>query len=303
MTTLHNPSPGLARRILCSPPARVLVPGFILLLMMGLNGDVMASYADEPLKAIQHIMALAIAGLAVYIGYGRLVEQRDVSELSVPGMGRELGAGLAIGAGLYAACELVLMALGIYRITGLNSWRFMVPAVAMALSSGVFEELLFRGVLFRSVETWFGSWAALVVSSLVFGLSHLINPEGTLEGALFIAVEAGVLLAAAYMLTRRLWLSIGFHIAWNYIQSAIFSSIVSGNEAAQGLIRSTVNGPDYLTGGNFGVESSVLSLLLCTTTGIVLVVMAVKRGKIVPPAWRRPAAPARSFQDRYVPDP
>jgi hypothetical protein len=163
------------------------------MLMMGLNEDVMTSYADVPLKSIQHIMALAIAGLAVYIGYGRLVERRDVSELSLPGMGRELGTGLAIGAGLYAACELVLMALGIYRIDGLNPLRFMVPAIAMALSSSVFEELLFRGVLFRAVETWCGSWVALVVSSLVFGLTHLINPQGTLEGALFIAVEAGTL--------------------------------------------------------------------------------------------------------------
>ncbi len=64
-------------------------------------------------------------------------------------------------------------------------------------------------------------------------------------------------MAGAYVLTRRLWLSIGFHASWNYTQSAIFSSIVSGNEAAQGLIRSTVNGPDFLTGGKFGVESSV----------------------------------------------
>jgi hypothetical protein len=116
-----------------------------------------------------------------------------------------------------------------------------------------------------------------------------MNPQGTLEGALFIAVEAGILLGAAYMLTRQLWLSIGFHMAWNYTQSAIFSSIVSGNDAASGLIRSTIQGPDWLTGGSFGVESSVLSLLLCTTTGIVMVVMAVKRGKIVPPIWKRPA--------------
>lgn len=67
------------------------------------------------------------------------------------------------------------------------------------------------------------------------------------------------------------------------------SGIVSGNEAEQGLIRSTVKGPDFLTGGNFGVESSILSLLLCTSTGIVMVVMAVKRGKIVPPIWKRTA--------------
>jgi len=289
MTISSSKPPGLVRRIVRSPLVRIGALGYILLMMMGLNTDVMTSYAGEPFKSVQHIVALAIAGFAVYGAYAYFIEQRPVSELALPGMGRELGIGLLIGAGLYAICELILMALGIYRITGLNSWSFMIPAIAMALSAGVFEELLFRGVLFRSVEAWFGSWAALVVSSLVFGLIHLINPEATLEGALFIAVEAGILLAAAYMLTRRLWLSMGFHVAWNYTQSAIFSSIVSGNEAAQGLIRSTVKGPEFLTGGNFGVESSVLSLILCTSTGIVMVVMAVKRGKIVPPIWRRSA--------------
>jgi membrane protease YdiL (CAAX protease family) len=287
MTTISlTPQPGLALRILASPPVRVLALGFLLLVLMGLSGDVMISYANEPLKAVAHVVALAIAGFAIYLAYAHFIEQRVPSELDLRGMGRELGTGLLIGAGLYAACELVLMALGFYRIQGLNPWRFMLPAIAMALSSGIFEELLFRGVLFRSVETWLGSWAALVISSLVFGLTHLMNAQGTLEGALFIAVEAGILLAAAYMLTRRLWLSMGFHMAWNYTQSAIFSSIVSGTDAEPGLIRSTIKGPDLLTGGNFGLESSVLALALCTTTGVVLV-MAVKRGKIVPPVWKR----------------
>ncbi len=274
-------------RILGSPLARILVLGFVLVMMMGLNTDVMESYSGDPVKAIKHIVALAIAGIAVYLAYATFIEKRSVDELALAGMGRELGIGLLVGAGLYAACELMLMAMGIYRIDGLNSWDYMLPAVAMALSSGVFEELLFRGVLFRSVETWFGSWVALVVSSLVFGLTHLINPEATLEGSLYIAVEAGILLAAAFILTKRLWLSIGFHVAWNYTQSAIFSSVVSGNEASQGLIKSTIKGPEYLTGGKFGVESSVLALLLCTTTGIVMLIIAVKRGKIVPPMWKR----------------
>ena len=279
--------PGLARRIFRSPPVRTLLLGFILLLMMNLNTDVMISYAGDPFKAVQHIVALAIAGFAIYFAYAYFIEQRPVSELALPGMGRELGIGMLVGVGLYTACELILMAMGIYRINGLNPLSFMVPAIAMAISSGVYEELLFRGVLYRSVETWLGSWAALVVSSLVFGLTHLMNPQGTMEGALFIAVEAGILLAAALMLTGRLWMSMGFHVAWNYTQSAIFSGIVSGNDASQGLIRSTIKGPDFLTGGNFGVESSVLALFLCTTTGIVMLLMAVKRGRIVPPIWKK----------------
>jgi membrane protease YdiL (CAAX protease family) len=285
MTTTTPPT--LASRVLASPILRIPLLGFVLLLMMGLNGDLLVSYGAEPIKATGHIIAMAIAGFAVYLGYSHFFERRIATELSTPGMGREFGIGLLIGAGLYAACEAVLMVLGIYRSNGFNPWTYMLPAIAMAISSSVFEELLFRGVLFLAVERLFGSWAALVVSSLVFGLTHLMNPQATLEGALFISVEAGILLAAAFMLTRRLWLSIGFHMAWNYTQQAIFSSIVSGNDAAPGWIRSTVKGPDYLTGGNFGVESSVLALVLCTATGIVMLLMAHRRGLVVPPIWKR----------------
>lgn len=287
MTAPSAPMPGLARRFLASPPLRVLVMGFVLLVMMGLSDDVMKSFAADAVKSAAHVIALAIAGGAVYIAYAHFVEQRVASELGTQGMGRQLGIGLLVGAGLYAACEGALMAMGIYRIDGLNPWSYLLPAVAMAISSGVFEELLFRGVLFFSVEKWLGSWIALAVSSLVFGLSHLANPQATLEGAMFIAVEAGVLLGAAVVLTRKLWLGIGFHVAWNYTQQAVFSSIVSGNEAAPGWIRSTIKGPDYLTGGQFGVESSVLALVACTATGVVMLVMAQRRGLIVPPAWKR----------------
>ncbi len=153
----------------------------------------------------------------------------------------------------------------------------------MALSSGIFEELLFRGVLFRSVEDMFGSWVSLAVSSLVFGGVHLMNPQGTLTGAIYISIEAGLLLAAAFMLTRRLWLCIGFHMAWNYTQSAIFSGIVSGNAPAPGLIRSNIRGPEILTGGSFGMEASLVAFAVCTATGIVLLVMAARRGLIRPP--------------------
>ncbi|MCZ8261006.1 MAG: CPBP family intramembrane metalloprotease, partial [Beijerinckiaceae bacterium] len=188
---------------------------------------------------------------------------------------------------LYACSVLVLILLGIYRIEGLNPWTYVIPAIVMAINAGIFEELVFRGVLFHSLEDMFGSWIALIASSAVFGLTHLINPAATLVGAIYISIEAGLLLAAAFMLTRRLWLSIGFHMAWNYTQSAIFSGIVSGNKPEPGLIRSNIKGPDLLTGGSFGLESSVIAFFCCTATGILLLVLAVRRGTIVPPAWKR----------------
>lgn len=275
----------LWRRALRFPLTRLILLGGPLFLLMAVSSGFVEGPAASPWRALAMAAAMVALGLAAYAAFVRLVEARAVSELSLAGMGRELGLGALAGAGLHTACILILMALGIYRIEGLNPWSFLLPALALALTSGVLEELVFRGALFRITEEWLGSWIALVVSALVFGLLHLINPAATLTGALFIAVEAGLLLAAAYMLTRRLWLSIGFHIAWNYTQSAVFSGAVSGNAPAPGLIRASIEGPVALTGGRFGVEASVVAFLLCTATGLVLLAMAARRGRIIPPPW------------------
>jgi uncharacterized protein len=89
------------------------------------------------------------------------------------------------------------------------------------------------------------------------------------------------------MLTRRLWLSIRLHMSWNYAQAAVFSGAMCGVPMPPGLIANTVAGPDLLTGGAFGVEASAVAFLLCTATGIVLLAMALRRGRIVQPMWRR----------------
>ena len=274
-------------RIAQLPPLRLAVFGVVMFYMLGYSNKFIGDTAGNPLMQIAVVIGWSVVGFAVYIGLVRLIERRPVTELALPGMGRELGIGLLVGAVLYTACILVLMVLGIYKIDGLNPVSYMLPAIAIPLSSGIFEELLFRGVLFRIVEEWLGSWISLVVSSLVFGLVHLMNPAATLMGAIFISVEAGILLAAAYMLTRRLWMSMGFHIAWNYTQSGVFSGIVSGGDSQPGLIKPAIDGPTLLTGGTFGVESSVIAFVLCTATGVTLLIMAVRRGNIVPPFWKQ----------------
>ena len=88
MTATSTPPPGRARRILASRPLRVLVLGFVMLVMLGLSSDVMQSYAAERVKAAVHIIALAIAGLAVCIAHAHFVEPRAASELRPRGMGR-----------------------------------------------------------------------------------------------------------------------------------------------------------------------------------------------------------------------
>jgi membrane protease YdiL (CAAX protease family) len=269
------------------PLTRLVVLGVGLYFLLGVKNGFNAQFASRPWLALAAVAAMSALGLAVYAAFVRFVERRPVSELSLPGMGRELGVGLLVGAALYSLCVLILILLGNYRIIGLNPWSIMLPAVTMALGSGVFEELVYRGVLFRVVEESLGSWISLLVSSLVFGVAHLHNENATVVGALSISVEAGLLLAGAYMMTRRLWMSIGFHFAWNFTQSGIFSGNVSGVDTGPGLIKASVQGSELLTGGSFGLEASLVALLLGTTTGVMLLLSAVRRGNVTPPFWKR----------------
>ncbi len=274
-------------RILTSPFTRIVVLGGLLVTFMAWAESWLEDFHDRPLQGIAIQIVLGLLAIALYLAYGRFIERRAVTELATPGLAREWAVGALCGAGLYTASAVTLMLLGIYRVEGFNPLAFLIPGIALAIKSGIFEELIFRGVLQGSVEAVFGSWAGILVSSLVFGLLHMLNPAATLGGAIYIAIEAGLLLSAAYLVTRRLWICIGFHMAWNYVQSAVFSGAVSGNAAEPGLLKATIEGPDLLTGGSFGMEHSIIALVYCTTTGVILLTIAIRRGHLVPAVWRR----------------
>jgi membrane protease YdiL (CAAX protease family) len=287
MTASTTSALSMIRRIVMFPLIRVPLLGGILFVGMGINNGILYDYRDAPLIALALVLLFVALSLAIYWAFVRFVENRPVSELSMAGMGGEFEMGLLVGFGLYSACILILYLLGYYRIEGLNPWMIMLPIVPMAISSAFMEELIYRGVLFRVAEEYLGSWIALIATSAFFGARHLGNPEATVIGAVFIAIEAGVLLAAAYILTRRLWLAIGLHMSWNFTQAAIFSGTVSGVEMPPGLAKAVIEGPDLMTGGKFGIEASIIAFLLCAAMGINLLRMAARRGRIVRPVWGR----------------
>ncbi len=285
MNTQTTSALSTIRAILKFPLIRIPLLGGILFVGMGISNGFMETYKDSTPTALGLVLLVVAMALAIYWAFVRFVENRPVSELSLSGLGDEFGPGLLLGFGLYSACILILVLLGYCRIEGLNPWTLMLPMVPMAISSAFLEELIHRGVLFRVTEEYLGSWIALIATSAFFGARHLGNPDATVTGAVFIAIEAGVLLAAAYMLTRRLWLSIGFHMSWNFTQAAIFSGTVSGIEMPPGLVKAVIEGPELLTGGKFGVEASIVAFLLCTATGVILLWRALRAGRVCPPMW------------------
>jgi len=275
-------------RILRNPFVNLLV----LYYLMSKVKDIGFAYLISPAifqNQVQSLIGgvLVVANLMlIYFSWGHFVERRRVSELTLPRKGRELGLGLLLGFGLITLCILIAIALGLYRIEGIDSWQNPLAVTGFVLLVPISEELMFRGVVFRILEGVFGGWVALALSSVWFGLIHLGNEGETFVGIAAIVLMFGPMLAAPYMLTRRLWMGIGLHMAWNYTMGAIYSVNISGNEA-KGLFKATLIGPEWLTGGKAGLEGSLIAMLVSLTFSVAVLVLAVRRGKIVPPSWKR----------------
>jgi membrane protease YdiL (CAAX protease family) len=224
----------------------------------------------------------AVAGVAVYRWVVRRTEHRPVTELDRPGAGLAAGRGVLIGIALFGAVIANIALLGDYQVRGWGTVAGAAGLVGFMAAAAVTEELLFRGVLFRIVEERTGTGIALVLTGVLFGLSHLFNPDATLWGAIAIAIEAGGLLTAAYVATRKLWLPIGLHFGWNFAGAGIFGTVVSGNGTPQGLLDAVTSGPSIITGGAFGPEGSLYSVLFCVLATTAFLWLARRRGLLVP---------------------
>jgi uncharacterized protein len=124
---------------------------------------------------------------------------------------------------------------------------------------------------------------ALAISVVLFALLHLMSPNATLTSTVVVGVEGGVLLSAAYVLTRRLWLPIGIHFGWDFSQDAIFGV----GKGAKGLVEGDLSGPVWLSGGSAGIEGSVVALVLCAGVGTYLLMRAGRQGNLLAPGWKR----------------
>ncbi len=283
--------PPFGQRVLQNPFVRFFVMFITVTLVYsaGLGSTLqLAERLQQPfLKLIGMILTL-VATYLVYYGLVRGMEgRRYVSELSLKGALLELVGGLGIGAGLLSLSILLLWLFEFYKVDSVNdvSELFAARHLPLSLGAGFFEELAFRAILFRIVEEKLGSWIALFISSLFFGVVHIANPNATLFSSFAIAVEAGILLGAAYMLTRRVWFAVGIHIAWNYVQGAVFGIAVSGAEV-KGLISSHLEGNELFSGGAFGAEASLITLVVCTTAGVLLLWKSHQNGMFVQPFWK-----------------
>ncbi|GAB2858069.1 type II CAAX endopeptidase family protein [Actinoallomurus bryophytorum] len=282
---------GETRRWLRPPWVRLIVLLVAFVLADTVVGGIDQGLDDVPVVGLPVGVVLAALVLFAYVKAIRFVEHREVAELARDGAAADVRRGTLIGIVLFLACIGIIAMFGGYH-AGWGSIGAMLTTFGLMCAVAAAEELIFRGVLFRIVEEMAGTWGALVVSALIFGALHLVNPDATVWGALGIAIEGGLMAGAAYAATRTLWLPIGLHLGWNFAEGGIFGVTVSGSHGTVGLLKGTLSGSAVLTGGNFGPEASLVAILICGIPTVVFLRLAARRGRIHPRPRRASAAAA-----------
>ena len=237
-------------------------------------------------SAIRRV-GIPLVALLAYWAYVRWHERREATELRLQPLPLVLG-GMG-GAALVGLPITALFALGAYEPVVLRGFSSALLGVAgVIVVAATIEELVYRCLLFRVMEGSLGTAWALPIQAGVFALMHLGNVEhGTAFDATTMLVSVtllGLLWAGLFVLTRNLWVVAAHHAAWNF--TILLSGVpLSGIEDWRGLapIESRLVGPQWLTGGMFGPESSLLVIALLAAAVVLLLRRARRRGAFVHP--------------------
>lgn len=253
----------------------IVVGGYAVEQLLGL-----LSINDDVKELIEAIL-VAVLAIVGYTLLFRFYEKRRITELSATNRTRFIITGVILGLLLQSLTILVIYLQGGYSVVSVNPLSYLLLPLSMGITSGVVEEVIIRGIIFRIVEERLGSYWALFISAFLFGILHIANPNSSLLMALALSVQAGLLLGTAYIFSRNLWFPIAIHFAWNFSQSGIYGAAVSGGTVSKTLITSKIEGADWYTGGNFGPEGSIQATLFCLVATSVLFTLSHKNGKII----------------------
>lgn len=231
-----------------------------------LFGRIPRLFSEGTLRTVmQGLSPLLVSGLILLLFHFWLIKVENKPEkLSSPGTAvKSAVGGLLIGSIIISIVIGILAAIGAYRaVVCPVGFVYLGYYFLSSWNVAVFEEVIFRGFLFRLLDERFNTMIALTISAFLFGGIHLFNSGGGVFQSVAIALEAGLILGAAYKYSGNIWFPIGIHCAWNYTEGVIFGSSVSGYHFPKSLLTSEFVGPEWLTGGEFGIEASVITVMV-----------------------------------------
>lgn len=282
---------GRVAQIFQFPLARFAVIAIFLLPVFAINALVVLfviEQVEEPLASNVDILRMILTIPLLLMSYGlycRVFEKRKALEISAPGAGKEWTVGFLAATTLVVFHVALISIFGSFEIVEYRPSSILLKNILLFGMGSLFQELILLSVLFRLVEEFAGTWVALAVSLLIFGLAHIANPNQTPVTTFFLMLSS-IFLIAPFILTRRIWLSWGIHAGWNFMQAGVFGMANSGI-LFPGWMVTQVGGAEWLTGGAIGLEGSYLALGIDLSIGLLVLFVAIKAAKIVKPRWKR----------------
>lgn len=258
----------------------IVVPGITLLNMLGSPSLPTDQTPTEWNSLVKQTVGIGLSIAAVLVAtwiWRRFLWQRDMTSFGLGFHRRwlsELCIGLLTGAGLTTGIFVIEWLAGWIQVRGL-AWQVRPPqeaamslylGIIMAITAAIVEEILMRGFLLQTLEEWIGLPAAVVISSALFGVGHLLNPTATGWANYvipFTITLGGFMFASAYLFSRSLWVPIGLHLAWNLFEYQVLALTGVSPERASVLV-TDVTGPSFWVGlpnSSFGPEVSALGVL------------------------------------------
>lgn len=289
MTEEHHVDRALRNCCVKFPLARIVIAAVSLITVIWLLTSVAAVTHFKPTSVPSTLAAVLLTSTALlgtYAIYVHLIERRWPTELWAKRSASDFSLGFALGAILFALIMLILRLAGVAAIGEGVGWGALWLPLLGSLELGVLQALFICGILFRIVEGSLGTWIALAITVIVFGAAHAGSPGASMVSASVIGAEAGTLLVATYVYSRRLWMPIGLLTAWNFVEEGVFGVSTSGHEE-KGLLVSHFHGPQILTGGQAGPEVTIVALLVCLLVAALLFWRAIRNGNMIKPFWRQ----------------
>lgn len=245
--------------------------GALMLILIGYDISELSSIStmSESTLALQKFFSLSICLLLLWL-FMKFIDKQDFVDLGFQIKKRlnDFTLGILIGFSIMFSAFLILLLLGEITYEGYNiNFNNIVISILLFTGVSIFEEVIFRGYMLKNLLESFNPYFALFISSIFFSLIHGSNPNVTILGLSNIFL-AGIFLGASYVFTKNLWFPIALHFSWNFFQS-MFGFRVSGMDFYS-IIDFNILENNSLNGGEFGFESSILSLFIITVSTIFI---------------------------------
>ncbi len=240
-------------------------------------------------KAVATAITEAVIAVAAYIILFKVYDKRQIHELSRAKFTSNAITGFMTGVLLQALFILVIYIGGSYSVAQVNPASTLIAPFAFALTAGFVAEIIMIGIVFRLLEKQIGTIITLIIFIILFAVLHVNVKGATIISIGATAMQAGLMLPAAFVFSRNLWLPIFIHFGWDFAEPGIFGGLNPSSSLTHGLLTSNIAGNSLLTGGETGPQDSLSSLLLCAFLGSLFLLFAKRENHFIKPQWKTTA--------------